>query len=98
MSANNAISVIQASDASVLDAVCEPVLAGANGKHFGAQLATDGDASTYWLSSGVLDAVITIDLGTIRQLTNLTFDWRRPRTRCSCSTQRCQMEMETTGD
>ena len=72
------IASFQAADVDVLDATCATALATNTGDVYGAALATDGDTSTYWLSSGTRDAILTIDLGAKRQLINITFDWESP--------------------
>ena len=77
-SAGGAIAAFQAEDADVLDAACETVLTTANSDRYGARLATDGDDSTYWLSSGAPDAVLTVDLGATRQVSHLTLNWKSP--------------------
>ena len=77
-SAASGIATFQAADSDVLDAVCETPLATATRDPYGVHLATDGDPSTYWLSSGAPDAVFTIDFGATRRLTNLTLDWEAP--------------------
>ena len=76
--AADAIAMFQTSDADVFDAECQTDLVAPTSEPYGVRLATDGDASTYWLSSGAPDAAITIDLGFTRQLTNLTFEWKSP--------------------
>ena len=78
VSAADAIATFQTDDADVLDATCETALTTVNGDRYGAKLATDGDASTYWLSSGTRDAVLTIDLGATRRVSHLMLDWKSP--------------------
>ena len=62
----------------VLDAACISTLAEAAGDRYGAWLATDGDPSTYWMSVGAPDAVLTIDLAHERTVTGVTFNWEAP--------------------
>ena len=71
----DAIAAFQADDKDVLD---EPCKTAANGLLSGARLATDGDSATYWLSSGASEAVLTIDLGAVRQVAQLTLEWESP--------------------
>lgn len=77
---SSVINSQQGDDADdVLDAVCATGLVSslANSR-FGARLASDGNPSTYWYSSGRLDAVLTIDLGSTQQVNALLFNWRHP--------------------
>ena len=76
--AGGTVAAVQADDVDVLDAVCETTLTTSNSDPYGVRLATDGDTSTYWLSSGATDAVVTVDLGTAHRVTHLTFDWESP--------------------
>ena len=70
-----ALAAAQDADGTVLDAQCggAAALAAADGSRYGARLATDGDASTYWLSVGEDDAVLTVDLGSRRPVSGATF-------------------------
>ena len=70
-----AISALQANDVDVFDAECNTLLAIADGERYGTRLATDGDSSTYWLAVGAPDAVLTLNFGVERQVTELTIDW-----------------------
>ena len=82
LSPYDGISTFQAADADELDAPCADVaaLSAGGGEPYGARLASDGDRSTYWLSSGAPDALLTIDLGGTRHVTGLTLDWlAKPR-------------------
>ena len=72
------IAALQAEDADRLDSACETDLADGLRVRHGAQLATDGDPSSYWLSVGRSDALITLDFGTPRLVRSLGFDWRYP--------------------
>ena len=71
-------SHLQADDGEKLDAACDTPLANDVSVHHGALLATDGDASTYWLSVGREDAVLMLDLGMPRLVRSLVFTWRYP--------------------
>ena len=73
--ATDGIATFQEADGDVFDAACDVL---SSGDPYGAGLATDGDASTYWMMSGVPDAALTVDLGSIRRITHLTFDWYSP--------------------
>ena len=73
-----AIAALQAEDVDPLDSACSSAIASSYGDRYGARLATDGDNSTYWSAVGVPDAVLTLDLGSARHVTNLTFDWKAP--------------------
>ena len=73
----DAIAAFQADDKDVLDEPCDTVANGL-GLLSGTHLATDGDSATYWLSSGAPDAVLTIDLAAVRQVTQLTLEWESP--------------------
>ena len=70
-----AIGALQEADVDVFDAAYSSSLSEAAGDRYGAQLATDGDTSTYWMSVGAPDAVLTLDLGLERTVTAVTFDW-----------------------
>jgi hypothetical protein len=72
------IAALQAEDAGSFDSACDTPLADGVSVRHGAMLATDGDPSSYWLSVGRSDAVITIDLLTPRLVTSVGFDWRHP--------------------
>ena len=76
--ASGAIAGFQADDADVLDAACETALTTRGGDAYGAHLATDGNAATYWLASGSPDAVVTLNLGATRQVTHIELDWEAP--------------------
>ena len=73
-----AVAAMQASDADVLDAACDSALSSAYGERYGAKLATDGDRSSHWLSAGAPDAVLTLDLGVLRTVTQILLDWEAP--------------------
>ena len=73
-----AIGALQQADVDALDAARSSNLASADGDRYGARLATDGDSSTYWLSVGVPDAVLTLDLGFESVVTGVQFEWEAP--------------------
>ena len=73
-----AVAAMQANDVDELDAACTNVLATAHGDRYGAQLATDGDPSSYWTSVGAPDAVLDLDLGFERVIKQVNFDWEAP--------------------
>jgi len=70
------ISALQDADGDVFDAACDTSLTDGLTVRHGAQLATDGDRNSYWLSAGRPDAVLTLDLGSRKLARTLTFDWR----------------------
>ena len=83
-SLDGVITALQADDADVYDAACPTALTGAadsrqpSGARYGSLMMTDGDRSTYWLSVGRPDAVLTLDLGSRRFVEAITFQWRDP--------------------
>ena len=64
--------------AHVLDAACDSALSSEYGERYGARLATDGDPSSYWMSAGSPDTILTLDLGVERTVTQIAFDWEAP--------------------
>ena len=70
------ISALQEDDDEQLDAACDTRLADGLTIRYGAQLATDGDRSSYWLSAGRPDAVLTLDLGSTKLVHRLNFEWK----------------------
>ena len=75
----DALASLQADDVDILDAECSgTAISRGYGDRYGTYLATDGDPTTYWLSVGVPDALLTIDLGFERLVTNVAFDWEAP--------------------
>lgn len=72
------IASLQAEDEEEHDVVCNTALADGMLVRHGAQLATDGDSSSYWLSAGRSDAVLTLDLGVTKLVQALKFDWKHP--------------------
>jgi hypothetical protein len=73
-SATTALASLQSADVDLLDTACPTLLA----PGYGANLATDGDASTYWMHAGSPDAVLTLDLGFPRVVTGLELEWEIP--------------------
>ena len=69
---------LQTADVDVLDAPCNSALAATDGDRHGALLATDGDSSSYWMSVGTPDAILTVDLGSVRRVARLNFEWVAP--------------------
>ena len=75
--ATSAIASLQANDVDILDAECSTALATDQSANYGgANLATDGDASSFWLSAGRPDAVLTVDLGETQYIKELALDWQ----------------------
>ena len=79
-SVTEVLSQLQREDGDALDTICSTTLTstGLAAAPFGTQLATDGDASTYWMQVGSPDAVLTIDLGAERTIRSFSIDWRFP--------------------
>ena len=77
-SLSGVISALQAEDVDELDFACDTAISDGNSIKHGAQLATDGDATSYWLSVGRPDALLTLDLGASRLVQSLTFNWKYP--------------------
>ena len=72
-----AIGAMQAEDVDVRDMVCsDSQLAQSYGARHGAHLATDGDASSYWMTVGAPDAVLTVDLGSERRVSKVSILWQ----------------------
>ena len=75
-SLSGVIATLQEEDEEQLDSACDTALADGVTVRYGAQLATDGDPYSYWLSVGRPDAVLTLDLGTTKLVKSLEFDWK----------------------
>ena len=71
---SNIFAALQATESQVLDAACATT-ALTSGAAFGARLATDGDLSSYWLSAGGPDALLTLDFSATRLVRFLSIDW-----------------------
>ena len=68
---------LQSEDEDALDATCRMTqLKGDDDATLGAHLATDGDATSYWLAVGSPDAVLTVELGNERLIKAVEINWR----------------------
>ena len=72
------IAALQEEDSDAFDAECDTAVTDGVAIRHGARLATDGDRSSFWLSAGRTDAVLTIDLGVAKLVRWLDFDWKYP--------------------
>ena len=77
-SMGDVIASLQASDVDQYDTICETAITDGISVPYGAALASDGDYTSYWLSAGKPDAVLTMDLGATTHVHSFTFHWRYP--------------------
>ena len=77
-SMGDVIASLQSSDVDQYDVVCDTSITDGISIPYGAALASDGDYTSYWLSAGKPDAVLTMDLGATAHVHSLTFHWKYP--------------------